>query len=408
MSPRLSPRTGDHGVTAVEYALIVFLVAIGMLIGVVLMTRTFSAAFAASADSAGGLAPTPPQTSSAPAQPQTDGEDDDHGNGVPSKPGAPTAVTATRSANGEITVSWSEPGSNGGRAITGYLVEFEVESQVSTCDSSVTGWNNGSASAQAADRSARKSGLGSEWYCIRVYAANGVTSGSTAYAYAGPVYSGASKPAAPTGVTATRSAVGALTVSWTEPGSNGGSAITGYSIGFEKDGIGSSSACTASSGNYADATDSAGASATSEAKSGLGSAWYCVRIAADNAGAGALTYAYAGPVFTGANKPSAPTSVSAVRSGKGEVRVSWTAPGSNGGSAITGYAIGYENDGITSSSTCASASGDYADASDSAAADKTSAKKNGLGANWYCVRIAADNAGTGSLNYAYAGPVNSD
>lgn len=378
-----------------------------MLGGLTVLSRSMSAAFAAMADSAAGPTSTPAPPQAPGPMNEHEGTDGNEGDdGVPAKPGAPTVLSATRSASGEITVSWTEPGSSGSRAITGYQVDFETETQASSCTSSVTGWDDASATAGAAGRVVKKSGLGSNWYCVRVFASNGVTSGPTNYAYAGPVFAEITKPEAPTGVAAVRSAKGDITVSWTAPGDNGGSAVTGYVIGYESDSITSSSTCDSSSGNYANAADSGSSGAVTERKSGLSADWYCIRIAADNAASGSLKYAYSGPVYAGAVKPDAPTGVSAVKSGTNEIRVSWTAPTDNGGSAITSYPIGYEKDGVTPSTVCGPSTGDYTDKKDTGAADKTSEKQNGLTSGWYCVRIAADNSGTGSLSYAYAGPVN--
>jgi hypothetical protein len=143
------------------------------------------------------------------------------------KPGAPTGVTAVRSANGSVAVSWTAPTDNGGSAITGYTVEFETESAGATCNASVRGWNDGSVTAGGSATSATETGLDADWYCVRVSASNGVSSGSTSYGYAGPVYSAVSKPGAPTITSVTASGT-SLVVAFTPPASDGGAPITRY------------------------------------------------------------------------------------------------------------------------------------------------------------------------------------
>ncbi|HEX7131446.1 MAG TPA: fibronectin type III domain-containing protein [Iamia sp.] len=130
-------------------------------------------------------------------------------------PGAPTGVGAT-AGNGQATVSWTAPASNGGSAITGYKVTPYKGLTAQTPQSfsgtgttkTVTGLTNGTA------------------YTFKVQAVNAVGTGplSTASAAVTPV----TTPGAPTGVTATAGNHQA-TVSWTAP-ANGGSAITGYKV----------------------------------------------------------------------------------------------------------------------------------------------------------------------------------
>jgi hypothetical protein len=64
------------------------------------------------------------------------------------KPGAPTAVTAAASTNGSATVSWTAPGSDGGNAITGYVVKTgAVTKQATGSPFTFPGLANGTAYA---------------------------------------------------------------------------------------------------------------------------------------------------------------------------------------------------------------------------------------------------------------------
>jgi uncharacterized protein YkwD len=147
------------------------------------------------------------------------------------------------------------------------------------------------------------------------------------YSYSSTAFvnaSSATVPGAPTGVTATAGNAQA-NVSWTAPAANGGSAITGYRV-------------TPYIGATAQTVRVFSGTATTHAVTGLtnGTA-YTFKVQAVNAiGNSALSTASA--AVTPATTPGVPTSVSAV-AGNGQASVSWNAPGSNGGSAITGYKI---------------------------------------------------------------------
>ena len=141
--------------------------------------------------------------------------------------------------------------------------------------------------------------------------------------YAGAVM--ASKPiapGAPKDVTA-RPGTSAAVVRWTAPRSNGGSAITGYTV-TSKPG---SKTCTPSP-----------ATVTTCTVTGLtnGTAYTFTVRARNSVGTGPASAA-SKPV-TPAALPGAPTNVTGTR-GNAEVTVRWTAPSSNGGSAITGYTV---------------------------------------------------------------------
>ncbi len=136
----------------------------------------------------------------------------------------------------------------------------------------------------------------------------------------------ASVPGAPTGLTGT-AGNGSVNLSWTAPGSDGGSAITGYRI-------------TPNIGGTAQTPILTGSTATSRAVTGLtNGTTYTFTVAAINA-AGTGPESAASAALTpsaGPTVPSAPTNVVGAP-GNRSVTLSWTAP-SDGGSAITGYRV---------------------------------------------------------------------
>jgi fibronectin type 3 domain-containing protein len=152
----------------------------------------------------------------------------------------------------------------------------------------------------------------------------GTPNGIAAFSLAG----GASQAAgAPTGLTATGTA-GQVALSWTAPTSSGGSAITGYAI-YRK---------TSSGAETLLATAGTGTTYTDTAVS-AGSTYFYDVAAVNGSGPGAKSAEMSAAVPAATiTVPGAPTGLTASTS-VGSVVLSWKAPSSTGGSAITSYNV---------------------------------------------------------------------
>jgi uncharacterized protein (TIGR02145 family) len=216
-------------------------------------------------------------------------------------PGAPTIGTAS-AGNTQVVITFTAPVSNGGSVITGYTVTSSPGNFTGTGSASpilVTGLTNGTA------------------YTFTVTATNAI--GTSLASSASNSITPSTVPGAPTGVSATTGNAQA-TVTFTAPASNGGSAITGYTVtsspsGFT--GTGSASPITVT---------------------GLinGTA-YTFTVTAINVIGTSLASSASNSV-TPLTVPGAPT-IGIAYAGNAQATVTFTAPVSNGGSAITGYTV---------------------------------------------------------------------
>jgi hypothetical protein len=234
-------------------------------------------------------------------------------------PGAPTGVMGT-AGNMQVALSWTAPAGNGGSAITGYQVQVATSSGGTYTNAAGCPTNSTTTACTA-------TGLtNGTQYFFKVAAINAVGTGD--YSSASSGITPATVPDAPTGVTGTGGNA-QVALLWTAPASNGGSAITGYRV----------QVATSSGGSYSDAAGCpTNSTATSCTATGLSNGTpYFFKVAAINA-AGTGAYSSASSGVTPMTVPGVTTGVTGA-AGNAQVALSWTAPASNGGSAITGYQV---------------------------------------------------------------------
>lgn len=281
-------------------------------------------------------------------------------------PGQPTNLSAVVAGSGQVSLSWAAPSSNGGSAITSYVVRqssdngktWNANMNLNTTSLFVRligGFTNGTS------------------YTFQVAALN--TIGTGAYSNSSQPLLMGSVPDAPTGVTG-NPGNGQVTLSWSAPTITGGSAISGYIINYSPD------------GGFSWFTPvRTGSSSTGFTLAGLSNGTsYVFKIQAVNAiGAGSLSSL--SPSVTPFTVPGAPINIT-VTPGNGQVTLSWTAPSNNGGRTITNYYYQYSsNNGINWSTPSLTSS---------SSSSTVTGLTNGTS---YLFKVAAVNAaGTGSYS----------
>lgn len=236
--------------------------------------------------------------------------------GIPVGPPQSPQSLAAAAGNSQVSLTWSAPASNGGAAITDYVVEYSANG-----GSSWIAFNDGTSTSTAASVTGLTNGAP---YVFRVAAVN--SAGQSDYAsYMTPVLP-LGVPDAPTGLTATYGNA-QVSLAWQAAAANHPDGITRFTVQQSSDG----------GATWAIAADNFGAETVRIIQGLSNGTSYRFRVSASNA-VGMGPYGTAvGPV-TPRTVPGAVTGLSATP-GNASVSLTWTAPASNGGAAISDYKI---------------------------------------------------------------------
>jgi large repetitive protein len=230
-------------------------------------------------------------------------------------PGAPTGLTPT-AGNQQVALAWTAPASDGGAAITDYVVQYRIGSGPWTSFPDGTSTNLFATVTSLAN--------GTE-YEFQVQAVNLIGGG----AFSSPAF------ATPTGLPGVPQSLaaapgnGQVTLTWAAPSYDGGSAIIDYAIQWR----------TTGSGSWTLVNPAASGAIVSSLANGTS---YEFQVQARNAnGSGAWSASVTAAPRT---VPGIPQSLAAAP-GNGQVTLTWAAPASDGGSAIIDYAIQWRTTG---------------------------------------------------------------
>lgn len=234
-------------------------------------------------------------------------------------PGAPTLASVTPAA-GQLSVAFTAPASTGGAAITTYEVSLDDggswqprQSGTTASPLVVTGLTNGAT------------------HTVRVRAVNAAGAGA---ASANATATVGGPPTAPQHVLATPGS-GSVTVTWTAPADNGGSAITSYTV--ERLVGASTSWSTVYTGTALTYTDGALTNGTT----------YTYRVSATNTSGTGPTAASQGAT---PGTPGAPQSVAVtfnqIDATNQNGTLTWAAPSVTNGATVTGYVVQQSLDGL--------------------------------------------------------------
>ena len=138
---------------------------------------------------------------------------------APQLPAAPTSVTLTRAA-GQLTVTWTAVSE-----ATSYNINLSADGTNS--------WTRAVSGATGTSNTITTGVVNGLWYIAGVQAVNDKGAGGWMNSdFVGPIYS----PGPVGNLSAERSGAG-ISVTWTAPANNGGSAVTGYDVNYTVDGV---------------------------------------------------------------------------------------------------------------------------------------------------------------------------
>ena len=243
-------------------------------------------------------------------------------------PGSPAGLTARADGETEIDLSWSKPSSDGGAPVTSNRIEVsDIGSNWSVLEP-----DTGSSGTSFTHR-----GLtGGSTRHYRVSAINSAGVGPPSNTANATTDASATVPGSPAGLSASADGETEIDLSWREPGSDGGSLVTGYRIEVSDSGS-----------NWSVLAADTSSSRTSYTHRGLtgGSTRYYRMSAINSAGVGQPSNTANATTDASATVPGSPAGLSAGADGETEIDLSWREPRSDGGSLVTGYRIEVSNNG---------------------------------------------------------------
>src|SRR5574337_1801282 len=286
----------------------------------------------------------------------------------------PTNLSAFAVSTSQINLYWNAPSNLGGLVVTGY----EIQRSTNGGSWNIIVPNTGSASTAYSN-----TGLSpSTNYTYRVYAITILVTSPPSNTATATTLTPVTVPQPPTGLGATADSSSQITLNWNAPSNNGGSAITGYKI----------ERSTNAGSTWSVLVSNTGDTATVYSNTGLApSTTYTYQVSAINSvGNSSPSNIASATTLVVMTPPQSPTGLVATATSSSQIDLSWTAPGSDGGSPITGYQIERSTDSGSTWSVIMSNTGSTATTfSDTSLAPNTT----------YTYRVSAINVvGTGSTS----------
>ena len=235
-------------------------------------------------------------------------------------PGAPTNLTARAVGTSRINLSWTAPRNNGGAPVIGYRIEMSADGGANW---RIHRSNTGSV-ATTFSHTGLRPGSRRDYRISAVSTAGVGTPSRVVWATTEAVV-----PGAPRSVVARADGSTAIALSWDVPTSDGGARITGYRIEASRN--------RNSGWTIVRANTQSSATTYRHTRLLAGNTWY-YRVSAINVRGVGPTSSVANAT-TVATVPGQPRTLRAAGTSPNAIELSWDAPASDAGAAITGYRI---------------------------------------------------------------------